>query len=272
LGKNLKFCQGNYYNQQDSLLWTSISPYSIKKFCAAADSVKRSDLKTFYQKKEINKSVQLYITGNFDQQKIIPLILAQADTCREKDFDQTILSAERDASNSLRMMFNPEYYMLSIQLPPVKKETILGELFLINAVKKYFLNKLADDNIKIYYPWSSENRELTVVIKRDAVEPNFVDNFRVFLVELNRVDEARIKEWYYNEHLIHIRGIYSDFNKNRRLLLMMQKYLNDAEYLFKIYPREEFPADDTQQALRRILIMNDLNIGFPPDDVIYPVE
>ncbi|MGD9898609.1 MAG: hypothetical protein AB7T22_05735, partial [Calditrichaceae bacterium] len=43
LGKNLKFCQGNYYNQQDSLLWTSISPYSIKKFCAAADSVKRSD-------------------------------------------------------------------------------------------------------------------------------------------------------------------------------------------------------------------------------------
>ncbi len=271
-GKNLKLCRGNYYNQQDSLLWMSISPYSITKFCAAADSVKRSDLKVFYQNKEINKGIQLYITGNFDQQYIIPYILGQADTTGKKEIVTTDLSAAGDASKSLRMVFDPEYYLLSIQLPPVGKRTILGEYFLIDTVKKYFLNELSEDDINFYHPWSFGKRELTVVIKRYAVEPDFVDNFRNFLVQLNLVDATRLKNWYYSDYLIHMREIYSDSDKNRRLFLMMHAYLNDTRYLFNIYTREAFPADEIQQAVRKILEMNHLNADFLPNEEELPTD
>ncbi len=271
-GKNLKLCQGNFYNQQDSLLWMSISPYGITKFCAAADSVKRSDLKVFYQNKEIYKGIQLYITGDFDQQHIIPYILGQADTTRKEEIVTTNLSTAGYVSQSLRMVYDPEYYLLSIQLPPVGKKTILGEYFLIDAVKKYFLNELAEEDINIYHPWSFGKRELTVVIKRDAVEPDFVDNFRDFLVQLNLVDVTRLKNWYYSDYLIHMREIYSDFGKNRRLFLMMHTYLNDTGYLFNIYTGEAFPVDEIQQAVRKILEINHLNADFLPKDGELPAD
>lgn len=256
-GRKLKICQQDNFTQRDSLLWMSKNPYSLSKFCAAADSVKRNDLEEFYRKEENHNRIQLYITGNFDQQYIIPYILTLADSTREHKKIQ-IVDSVNDDSDAIRMMFDPDYYLLSLKLPPVEKETILGEFFLINAIKKYFSGRLAENEIYIYYPWSSGSRELTLMIRRDRIEPDFVDDLKEFLIRMNNVDTLIIKNWFYSDHLVRIRDIYTNFEKNKRLSMMMYQYLDDAGYLFDIYMPAEFPANEVQQAVREILRMNHL--------------